>query len=64
MSVMAAIRSPPLLTGSSLGDRIEVRVIDRGAGIPPEQYQAVFLPFQRLGDTLTPEETPGAGSPW
>jgi two-component system sensor histidine kinase KdpD len=42
--------APPLLTGSSLGDRVEIRVVDRGAGIPRDQYDAVFLPFQRLGD--------------
>ena len=26
---------PPLVIGSSLGDRVELRVIDRGPGIPP-----------------------------
>jgi len=32
------------------GDRIDFRVVDRGPGIPPDQRDAVFQPFQRLGD--------------
>jgi two-component system sensor histidine kinase KdpD len=39
-----------LLTASSLGDRVEVRVADRGPGIPPADRDRVFQPFQRLGD--------------
>ena len=31
-------------------DHVEVRVIDRGAGIAEDQRDAVFQPFQRLGD--------------
>ncbi|MFI6598701.1 DUF4118 domain-containing protein [Nonomuraea sp. NPDC050536] len=41
---------PVLVTGSRLGDHIEIRVIDRGPGIPPEAHERVFMPFQRLGD--------------
>jgi two-component system sensor histidine kinase KdpD len=43
--------APPHLTFSWLGDRVEVRVVDRGPGIPPAHRDQVFLPFQRLGDT-------------
>jgi two-component system, OmpR family, sensor histidine kinase KdpD len=50
--------SPPLLSASSLGDRIELRVIDRGPGIPEEQIGRMFVPFQRLGDT---DNTTGIG---
>jgi two-component system, OmpR family, sensor histidine kinase KdpD len=50
----AARYSPPgkpvLLTASSLGDRVDVRVADRGPGIPPPDRDRVFQPFQRLGD--------------
>ncbi|MFI6458748.1 DUF4118 domain-containing protein [Streptosporangium amethystogenes] len=46
--------SPPgervLVTGSWHGDHVEIRVIDRGPGIPPEAHDQVFKPFQRLGD--------------
>ena len=50
--------APPHLTSSRLGDRVEVRVVDRGPGIPPEHWDRVFLPFQRLGDT---DNTTGVG---
>ena len=34
----------------SVGGMIEVNVVDRGAGIPADQRENVFRPFQRLGD--------------
>jgi two-component system sensor histidine kinase KdpD len=49
---------PPLVTGSALADRVELRVIDRGPGIPAEAHDRVFAPFQRLGDT---DNTTGVG---
>nr|WP_305038904.1 ATP-binding protein [Frankia sp. ArI3] len=42
---------PPLIAASALGDRIELRVVDRGPGLPREHRDQVFTPFQRLGDT-------------
>ncbi|TDD00027.1 sensor histidine kinase KdpD [Nonomuraea deserti] len=46
--------SPPdrkvLITASRHDDVVEIRVIDRGPGIPPEAHDRVFQPFQRLGD--------------
>ncbi|MEQ4723201.1 sensor histidine kinase KdpD [Nonomuraea sp. B19D2] len=39
-----------LITGSWHEDQVEIRVIDRGPGIPPEARDRVFQPFQRLGD--------------
>ncbi|WP_106319101.1 DUF4118 domain-containing protein [Actinoplanes italicus] len=41
---------PPVITGSSHGGIIELRVIDHGPGIPHDRWDDVFLPFQRLGD--------------
>jgi two-component system sensor histidine kinase KdpD len=41
---------PPAVTASALGDRVELRVIDRGPGIPADQREHVFAPFERLGD--------------
>jgi len=49
---------PPLLTASALGDRVELRVADRGPGIPEPERDRVFVPFQRLGDT---DNTTGVG---
>jgi len=49
---------PPLLTASALGDRVELRVIDRGPGIPQQDRDRMFVPFQRLGDT---DNTTGVG---
>jgi len=39
------------LAASAFRDQVELRVVDRGAGIPPERRGEVFTPFQRLGDT-------------
>ena len=50
--------TPPVLTASSLGRRVELRVIDRGPGIPREAVSRMFVPFQRLGDS---DNTTGIG---
>jgi len=50
--------APVLVTASSYQDLVEIRVIDRGPGIPSEDRDQVFLPFQRLGDT---DNTTGVG---
>ena len=53
-----AIATAPLVTASQLGDRVEIRVVDRGPGSPRGDRDRVFLPFQRLGDT---DNTTGLG---
>jgi two-component system, OmpR family, sensor histidine kinase KdpD len=50
--------TPPLLTASALGDRVELRIVDRGPGIPEADRDRIFVPFQRLGDT---DNTTGVG---
>jgi two-component system sensor histidine kinase KdpD len=35
---------------ATIAGHVDVRVIDQGAGIPRDKRQAVFQPFQRLGD--------------
>ncbi|MFJ9777585.1 ATP-binding protein [Kitasatospora sp. NPDC101157] len=50
--------APVLVTASHHADLVEIRVIDRGPGIAPEDRDRVFLPFQRLGDT---DNTTGVG---
>jgi two-component system, OmpR family, sensor histidine kinase KdpD len=52
------VGQPPLLTASALGDRVELRIADRGPGIPEPQRDSMFVPFQRLGDT---DNTTGVG---
>lgn len=42
--------TPPLVGASAVADRVEIRVVDTGPGIPADDYERVFLPFQRLGD--------------
>ncbi|TDD91473.1 sensor histidine kinase [Actinomadura rubrisoli] len=42
--------APVLVTASAHADRLELRVIDRGPGIPAADRDRVFEPFQRLGD--------------
>ena len=32
-------------------DSVDVRVADRGPGVPPEERDHIFLPFRRLGDS-------------
>jgi two-component system sensor histidine kinase KdpD len=43
---------------SALGIHVELRVIDRGPGIPAGERDRVFRPFQRLGDR---DNTAGVG---
>ncbi|MFI6296391.1 DUF4118 domain-containing protein [Nonomuraea sp. NPDC050790] len=39
-----------VVSASRHGDRVEIRVVDHGPGIPAEAHERVFQPFQRLGD--------------
>ncbi|GAB3598087.1 ATP-binding protein [Microbacterium tumbae] len=47
-----------IVSTSRLGERAEIRVVDRGAGVPTERQSSIFQPFQRLGDT---DNTTGLG---
>jgi len=40
-----------VLTADVRGDRVELRVIDRGPGIPEAERDRAFKPFQQLGGT-------------
>jgi two-component system sensor histidine kinase KdpD len=42
--------SHPLLTVRARGDRVELRVVDHGPGIPKADRHRAFLPFCRLGE--------------
>ncbi|WP_328883012.1 sensor histidine kinase [Streptomyces sp. NBC_00299] len=41
---------PVLVAASAIADRVEVRVVDRGPGVPDEAKERIFEPFQRYGD--------------
>ncbi|GEC07004.1 sensor histidine kinase [Streptomyces spinoverrucosus] len=47
-----------LVTASVLAGRVELRVVDRGPGLPEDGRERLFEPFQRLGDT---DNTTGLG---
>ena len=50
--------APPLLTARTAGNRVELRVVDHGPGIPAADRKRVFQPFCRLGD---PGDRTGVG---
>ncbi|SDT26444.1 sensor histidine kinase [Microlunatus soli] len=50
--------TPIRVSTSAFGDRVEIRIIDHGPGIPADRRDEVFLPFQRQGDT---DNTTGLG---
>jgi two-component system sensor histidine kinase KdpD len=41
------------IEAAPIGDRVHLRVIDRGPGVSPADRERVFQPFQRLGDRST-----------
>ncbi|MGI5466655.1 DUF4118 domain-containing protein [Streptomyces sp. CA-132043] len=42
--------TPVLVSASALADRVELRVVDRGPGVPDKAKERIFEPFQRYGD--------------
>ncbi len=44
---------PVRIAASTHGTHIQIRVIDRGPGIPPNDREKVFAPFQRRDDKAT-----------
>jgi two-component system sensor histidine kinase KdpD len=47
-----------MVTGSAHDGQVHVRIIDYGPGVPADERERVFLPFQRSGDQNGP---PGIG---
>jgi two-component system sensor histidine kinase KdpD len=48
----------PQITASAYGDAVEIRVVDSGPGVPEDDWEQIFQPFQRLGDR---DNTSGVG---
>jgi two-component system, OmpR family, sensor histidine kinase KdpD len=42
--------SPVKVQAGQIGSTIDLRIVDRGPGIPVGDRERIFLPFQRLGD--------------
>jgi two-component system sensor histidine kinase KdpD len=42
--------SPVTVRASRVADRVEIRVTDNGVGVPPDEQEQIFRPFQRHGD--------------
>jgi two-component system sensor histidine kinase KdpD len=53
--------APVRVSASVHGDAVELRVIDRGPGIPPGDREAAFAPFQRRDDHATSGAGVGLG---
>ncbi|EXG81143.1 ATP-binding protein [Cryptosporangium arvum] len=45
--------APVAIRASAHADRVEIRVVDTGPGIPEPDRDRIFAPFQRLGDRPT-----------
>ena len=45
--------TPVKVQAGQVGSLIDLRVVDRGPGVPVEDRERIFLPFQRLGDRST-----------
>jgi two-component system sensor histidine kinase KdpD len=39
------------VTAGAIDGVMDVRIVDRGPGVPPDERERIFLPFQRLGDS-------------
>ena len=44
-------RQEVVASGSVIGRRLQIRVVDRGTGVPDNAKEQIFAPFRRIGDT-------------
>jgi two-component system sensor histidine kinase KdpD len=54
-------QQPIRIEASPVGDRVHLRVVDTGPGIPAAQREAATRPFQRLGDAPAAGHLAGVG---
>ena len=45
--------TPVKVQAGQVGSSLDLRVVDRGPGVPVDDRERIFLPFQRLGDRST-----------
>ncbi len=50
-ALVHAAGTPVRIEAGAVAGRVDIRIIDRGPGIPPADRDRVFQPFQRLGDS-------------
>jgi len=43
-------RQEVVVSGGVIGTRLQVRLVDRGTGVPDDSKDRIFAPFQRFGD--------------
>jgi two-component system sensor histidine kinase KdpD len=53
--------APVTLRASTHADRVELRVVDSGPGIPRDGAERLFAPFQRIGVALRADRRPVGG---
>ena len=53
--------TPVRLAASAFEDRVELRIVDRGPGVPDEDKDRIFAPFQRLDDRSSSAYGAGVG---
>ena len=51
--------APIVLRASAYNDRVELRIVDAGPGVPPRERAVLFAPFRRLGGA-DPSDRDGA----
>ena len=51
---------PPRIVAGAADGGVDVRIVDRGPGVPAGERDRMFVPFQRLGDS-NPREGVGLG---
>ncbi|HUB37022.1 MAG TPA: ATP-binding protein [Solirubrobacteraceae bacterium] len=56
-----SVRARAVRTHAAENDRVIVRIVDRGPGIPPLQLERVFEPFYRAGSARTGHRGSGLG---
>ena len=50
-AVRVSSGTPVRVLAHVLPETVEIMVVDQGPGVPPEQRERMFEPFQRLDDT-------------